>query len=125
MSDEEAQTPSEKIDQKIKFYTPLQVFLVIGVVALIFLYCVIMAYSITQNRDQSQRIERQTKILIDCTTPEGECYKESNKRQSGAIQLIGEQSARAAAAATVCAKIPGNDTFDEVYACTVEEMSSK
>lgn len=122
MNDEEEQTPSEKIDQRIKFYSPLKVFFFLAVAATFVLFAIILMLSFAESRSQTKRIEQQTKLLVDCTTPKGKCYQDSNKRQSGAIQLIGEQSARAAAAATVCAKVPGNDTFEEVYACTIKEM---
>lgn len=120
---DEELTPSEKIDKQIKFYRPIQVFMYIAAFVGIILFSVLMIYSVTESRAQTKRIEKQTQILVDCTTPVGECYKSSNKRQSGAVALIAENSAKAAAAATICAKVPGNNTYEKVLACTIKEMS--
>lgn len=52
-------------------------------------------------------------LLLDCTTPEGQCYRDGQARTGEAIGTINEVTILAAA----CVKIPTNNTEAEIRAC--------
>jgi hypothetical protein len=60
-------------------------------------------------------------ILVDCTTPQGECYKSGNKSQSSAVRSINEVSILAA----YCANKPENKTADTIRACIQDEINKE
>ena len=65
-----------------------------------------------ENRTNGER-------LIDCTTPEGQCYQDGQTRTGEAVNTINEVTILAAS----CVKIPGVDTEIEIRACIEQGLN--
>lgn len=66
----------------------------------------------------------QRSVLIDCTTPGGECFKEGQERTAAAIQQLIDDNLlqevatrRVVVLAAQCANQPGVQTVDQIEAC--------
>lgn len=59
--------------------------------------------------------------IIDCTSPEGECYKRSQKRTGDAVSALNAATARIVAAALAC-QADGATTEDDLLACITQRL---
>jgi hypothetical protein len=59
-----------------------------------------------------------TSVLVDCTTPKGDCYKNANRRQSGTVKAINEVTV----IVSYCAMHKENDTEDKIRKCVDQRM---
>lgn len=66
-----------------------------------------------ENQRLLETAERNTDILIDCTTPGGECLARGQAGQMEAVNNINEITILAAS----CARVPENDTEAEIRTC--------
>lgn len=73
-----------------------------------------------RNTKTLDNTDRTLSILLDCTTPEGECYKRGQESQKRAIDDI----TVIAAAAAACANQPTNTTVRAVLDCTLAELDA-
>lgn len=62
---------------------------------------------------------KNTNVIIDCTDPDGRCYKEARAAGKENVKLINEISI----AAAYCAKQPENKTIDQVKTCVNKSLS--
>lgn len=70
--------------------------------------------------------------LVECTTPNGRCYQQSQKRTSKLIQQLIDantqqavKTRRVVVLAQYCHGLPGVDTVDEILACVNTRMKEK
>lgn len=82
-------------------------FKVIGIAALL-----ILGYA--QSLDNGKTAER----IIDCTSPTGKCFKESQERTGDVIVQLNTIAKYAA----VCADRPGSITAEEMNKCITEQI---
>lgn len=73
----------------------------------------LIGVGMNQLSDVSENTNHFARVLVDCTTPNGECYKNANRNQSGAIKNINEVTVLA----SYCAKQPGNTTENQIRSC--------
>lgn len=52
-------------------------------------------------------------FIVDCTTPGHKCYEDGQKNTAGVIQKLED----IILLASVCSKVPGNNTVQEIKAC--------
>ncbi len=73
---------------------------------------------------QGQRLSAQNNEIIDavrsCTTPQGPCYQEGRTRANNNIRTL----VRANAYSHLCARIPANDTDEEIIDCITERLQA-
>ena len=86
------------------------VFKIIGIAALLILSFL-----------QGAIVQRTLDVVIDCTAPNGHCYREGTKRTSTAVIQNSEISKYAA----VCADRPGTITAEEMDDCIQEQLKAR
>ncbi len=105
-----------KIDDSIKYYRWSKVLVWFFVALAMTSFSVVMYYTL-------QEVQSQTELLVDCTTPDGDCYKNGDRRSSAAVQAINENQKRIVTVASYCAKLSENDTLTEIEDCTNKELA--
>lgn len=58
--------------------------------------------------------------ILDCLSPQGACYAESQKRSAGFIASVNEITAYAA----VCADRPGSQSLEEIRLCVADLIAA-
>ena len=71
-------------------------------------------------RNAAQAAERGTDRIEDCTTPGRECFEEGQSRLAEAITGINDYATYAAA----CADKPRQQTYEEIKACILEQITA-
>ncbi len=71
--------------------------------------------NISTNTTSSQELA----ILIDCTTPQGKCFRAAQASTTGAVDSLAEQQL----AAVFCVAQPGNTSIARVLACLPPTMA--
>lgn len=71
---------------------------------------------IVSNGELSSEVLETQRILIDCTTPPGECYTQGQKRTAEAVQGINRGNLIAVAAVLSC-QDQGRAEAEEILAC--------
>ena len=62
-----------------------------------------------------------TSVLVDCTTPRGDCYKNANRRQSGTVKAINEVTI----IVSYCSMQKQYDTEEKIKKCVADRMPSE
>ncbi len=105
-----------KIDRNIQYYRWSKILVWIFVAIATGAFSLIMYYTLSE-------VQSQTKLLVDCTTPSGECYKNGDRRSSSVVKLISDNEKRIVTVAAFCAKQPQNVTLKEIEDCTNKELN--
>lgn len=80
---------------------------------LVMLGTVLSVITTLTNRSVNRATNHNTDIIRDCTDPEGKCFQDGQARTAEAVGNIN----KVVTAASFCARLPENDTLDEVEAC--------
>jgi predicted metalloprotease len=99
---------------------------VVGVLAAVLVvgmvYLGVSTYTLVNAMRETQQTNSKTyDKVLDCTDPEGECYREGQERTKQVVADIGKVSAYAAA----CADLPGRQTEVEVYQCVLDRLAEE
>lgn len=105
-----------KIDQNINYYNWSKLLMVGAIMVFVTAFSVLMYYTLDE-------VQKQTSLLVDCTTPEGECYKNGDRRSGAAVKAISDAQKRIVTVAAYCAKQPGNETLKQIEDCTNKELN--
>lgn len=65
------------------------------------------------NKDTNSNTNRVTQAILDCTNPSGKCFQNGQSRTADAVGNINKVVVLAAA----CARVPDNDTQEEIEGC--------
>jgi hypothetical protein len=95
---------SDRLDKTISHYNASKVLLVVLLVIANIATITLLVYS--------------TLLLVDCTTPKGDCTKRGQEQTKQALIQI----ARHDEAVTFCANRTGNDTIERLRACVAKEI---
>lgn len=95
---------SAQIEKTITHYNAAKVFLIMALGAVNIATVALVIYSVL--------------LLVDCTTPTGECAKRGQQQTQEALKQI----ARHDEVVTFCANRPGNDTLIQLRACIEKEI---
>lgn len=87
---------ASRLDNKVRLYGITRTVLSILVVAFMLVSSTINVWTLTEVQDQSKGNGATLARLIDCTTPGGTCYEESNARTGVAIASINKYTLAAA-----------------------------
>jgi hypothetical protein len=70
--------------------------------------------------------------IVDCTTPEGKCFAENQRRTAEAVKNIAEDgiereavTRRIISLAASCADEPGSQTYKEIEACIRDRLKEE
>lgn len=96
---------SAKIEKTISHYNAAKVLLVTLLILANIATIALLIYS--------------TLLLVDCTTPKGECAERQQEQTGKVLKQIAEHDE----ATTFCANRPGNDTRAKLTACIEREMA--
>lgn len=83
-----------------------------------FIALVLVAGAIA-NFFNTQATRKNTSVIVSCTDPDGDCYKESRKSSAASIKLINDT----VVATVACGNIPSNDTFKEIQECVIATLA--
>jgi len=92
------------------------------VVALVAVY---MVFTMTVVVITSIEGIRARKILLDCTTQEGRCFKENARRTAAVVAGINKGTKDIVVLAAGCAKDPRNDTTSKIEKCVNKELEKR
>lgn len=71
-------------------------------------------------QDIAADTNRSAELLVDCTTPAGECYQNGDRRSGAAVQTINRVSVLAA----YCSKKPENVSVAQIEDCIKKELDN-
>lgn len=109
------------VSHKLLWYRRLQ-WLLAGLATVIIIVTLVMLVIQSQRvADLVKAEQRNSQLLIDCTTPHHDCYDNANKNTSKAIASINEVTVIAVA----CAREPLNTTTAQVKACVEQELKKE
>ena len=107
---------TEKIDKNIKYMSVARLVGIVATVITVVLVVGAMFFMLVKLYDLNQTIE-------GCINPQGKCYQSGDRRSGAAVKTINETQKRIVTVAAYCAKQPGNNTLEQIEACTNKELS--
>lgn len=75
------------------------------------------------NTERAKNTADVVEFILGCTDPDGECYKDGQRRTAEAVGSITDVSARAAAYAAACADERGRQTQDQIFRCVMDRLA--
>ena len=81
----------------------------------------VLVIGMAVNISNTRASKKNTKIIVSCTDPQGECYKNSQKSSGQSIEFINNVSI----AAAYCAKQPENKTVAQIKICVTNSLAKK
>lgn len=120
-------TPSheqiDRIDKNIKYMSAARF---IGITASLLggaLIVVIMLTTMYKVLEISTTNKEVSQTIRDCIDPQGQCYRNGDRRSGAAVKTINESQKHIVTVAAYCAKQPGNKTLEQIEACVNKELS--
>lgn len=112
----------DRVDKAQSLYDRLKLVLLVLIVLLVSAMLVITTITLQELRENSARNRLNTTLLVDCTTPQGKCYRESNSRTANVVTDLN----RVTVLAAYCAKrLPAGGTLDQMRDCIKTELDKE
>lgn len=112
----------EKISKNIRY---LSIAKMVGMVLTIVATAItlgLLFFMLTTLQDAQDAQLELSQQIDDCINPDGDCYKNGDRRNGATVKAISENQKRIVTVAAYCSKQPGNTTIALIEACVNKEL---
>jgi hypothetical protein len=122
-SEHQLEVAEEKVVKKKAAYNFAKILLV-GFAGMALATVLTLQTSLLIQQQKFDEVGQETRTrLLDCTDPNGQCYKDGQARSGAIVKSLNDNQKTVVTIAAYCAKQPVNQTLEQIEACVNKELA--